>query len=550
MGYFKTAVFNRFLHKITKNLGKILKLLLISFIISIAISLPIYAKKDINNSIESNISIVDKNDTNSTIISTIIFTIRLIDRNISKQSTDTKNPQEIYTNIQKLAITNHLMEAITKAKKATLKYPDNALLNSLYAKLLFWNKEPSKAKKIMDNYKDFNKKLYKKIYISWAIDKLKSKKSTNSKLHFIYDLEPFAKNDYDILWTRIELNIKRKHLKTALTVTKKLVKKYPKSIEAHERLATLLFWNRRYYKSLRYYRKMAKRYKKSYKKEIHRLRHIIYLKKRLREKRRLARKYKKRAIKKSIRRAIIHIKKAIIQSRNSRISRKHMLGIGYTRAKYSDRRYEDYTHYIEATLDISNKPLYLRISRTSRYGLTDTKIEGEFYPTLPKPYWGYFNFSYTPNDKFFSKYSLGWHQYYSYKSWQFGAGYTYSKYKRASIQLLSSEYSYYFTDLLYAKQSLRYIPSNKSWAILNQVKKESTKKTLGWYMNFTIANSNEYIENSNILRGTSSKSLEIGLEYPIKDNFTIGTNIDKSWFKAKYNKYTRTNGEIFLRYYW
>ena len=532
MRYFKTAVFNRFLHKITKNLGKILKLLLISLIISIAISLPIYAKKDINNSIESSISIVDKNDTN-----------------ISKQSIETKNPQELYANIQKLAITNHLMEAITKAKKATLKYPDNALLNSLYAKLLFWNKEPSKAKKIMDNYKDFNNKLYKKIYISWAIDKLKSKKSTNSKLHFIYALEPFAKNDYDILWTKIELNIKRKHLKTALRVTKKLVKKYPKSKEAHERLATLLFWNRHYYKSLRYYRKISKIYKTSYRKEIHRLRHIIYLRKRLREKRRLEKISKKIAMRKQIEHTAI-IKRDTPLNDYSKLSKKHMLGMGYKRASFSDNRYKDYTHYIETSFDLFDNPLYIQIENTFRYGLHDTKIEGEFYPTLPKPYWGYFSFSYTPNAKFFSKYSLGWHQYYSHKAWQFGVGYTYNKYKKASIQLLSSEYSYYFTDLLYVKQNLRYIPSNKSWAILNQITKETTKKTLGWHISFIVSHSNEKIDSLDMFKGTDSKSFEAGLEYPIKDKITIGTNIKKGWFKDKYTKYNRINSEIFLRFYW
>ena len=433
--------------------------------------------------------------------------------------------------INKLSQNGKLNKAIFLLKKEIKKEPKNIELHLLYAKLLYWNSKLKEAKNEILPYKKSNNALYHNIYTAWAYKELKSIKNPNRRVKFIKRLEDFAQSSYDIRWIYIDSLIKIKSLKKALILNKKLVKKYPKSQEAQERLAQLLFWNSKYIKSLNYYKKLSFIYHKSYKNEKKKLKNIIN-----------SREKKVKITKKP------HFIKKIKLVKNTK--NKHMIGFSVVREHFSDRRYKDLSKFIEVTLPINEYIIYFNIQNTKRYTKEDSKIYAEIYPKLAKPQWGYISLSYSFKSEFFANYSIGWHYFYGWRKWQFGGGAEFSKYSNNStIALLSLEYSYYLSEFIFFREALFYVPNNGSYAFTNQIKYETPTHKM-WHIDYTISNAKEEIEDSNKFSNTDKKHIAFGFEYPILNSYSIGLDISKDWFRDKNSNYSRFGVKSFIRYYW
>jgi len=440
-----------------------------------------------------------------------------------QQNISSKNSTYLISKINQLSKDGHINKSILLCKEARREDPTSKKLSTLYAKLLFWNHQPFLAKEVIAPYKDHAPKLYKKIYTAWAITKLKQIKEPLKQIQFISILDTFTTKSYDIQWVKIDAYIKQKEFNLALKNAQKLSKKYPKSKELHERIASLLFWTKQYKKSLTYYTILTKKYHINYQTKIQKIKNTIALSKGISDKQK----------------NIIEVPKKT----------KHMMGFGYQNSDFSDNRYLDNTKYFEITMPINTYTLYLKILHTQRYGDKDTKVEGEFYPLLPNPHWGYLSFSLADNADFFSKYSIGWHHYYNWGHWQWSMGYTFNHYKNNNINLFTGEYSYYFTDEYYIKQTFYYVPANNSYALLNQIRYRALSHLEG-YLNYTISHSSEELPDSDLFTGTDSQTIELGLEYPLTISTSIGTSFSKEWLDGEHQDYTRTTSKLFLKFYW
>ncbi len=323
-------------------------------------------------------------------------------------------PAEKISEINRLSVTQRVPEALAMTEALLEKYPEERKLHLLYAKLLFWSNRPSDAKNAIEAYRTDDEVLYRKIYTAWAIKMLQEKKKASEKLEFIQQLENFARESYDVLWTEIQSLIEEKDLEQALKLSEKLAVRYPESREAQERFAVLLFWNGKYGKSLAAYQDLSRKYGADYHEQIAQLETILRAgseetKKEITKQRRKKRKSVYR--KKADRQAAVPPKRKKEPVEPAEMDKKHlaeyMTGIGFQKADYSDDRYRDRTKYIEMTLPVGDYTLYLKVQDTDRYNMNDKKIQGEFYPKLPDPQWGYLSFSYTPDTDFFSHYSIG-----------------------------------------------------------------------------------------------------------------------------------------------
>jgi len=455
--------------------------------------------------------------------------------------------------INHLSVTQNLDKALKMTKILVQQYPENKLLQLLHAKLLFWDHQPEEAKKVIEKYRTDDEALYQRIYTSWALNELKKRETPEEKLVFIQGLENFAKESYGILWVEIQSALERDDLKLALSRSAQLVSHYPESREAQEQYATLLFWNKKYKKSLECYRRMGKEYHTAdYSRQIQQLEQLLHTASGKTEavvKRR--QKIKKYTGSDDPENVTVKKKKKPVEP--EQMDKKHlaeyMTGVGIKNADYSDNRYKDRTKYLEMTLPINEYTLYLKIEDTDRYGLNDKKIYGEFYPKLPDPQWGYLSFSYTPDADFLSRYSIGWHHFYGWMNWQFGAGYDWSRYQDEDISLLSAECSYYFSEYLFGRQVVYFVPDNHSWALKSELKYQ-TPWHLEWYIDYIASRSNEEIGQTNLLKGTDINQVEVGGEYLISEHFTVGGSIGKAWMKDDNYAYTRTQLNAFVRVYW
>ena len=194
-----------------------------------------------------------------------------IEQNLSQKSTDT-----LLHDAKNLSINNKLKDALKISKYLLSKEPNNQEVIKLHAKLLFWDAKPEQAYGYIQKTKDNNSTLYRQIYITKSIKKLKSIKKSKDKIVYIKSLDSFAKSDYDVMWIEQQSFVESSDIPKALSVATELKQKYPESREANETVARLQFWNSKFQQSLDSYRELQQIYgESSYTKEIEQLQRII-----------------------------------------------------------------------------------------------------------------------------------------------------------------------------------------------------------------------------------------------------------------------------------
>lgn len=506
---------------------------------TIAISSLMYAQNDINTT---------KEDINNTQVPNNIGSLTT-DTNVQKEVHKLLSINQQVEKINQLAINKQLSKALPMISKLYDENPTNKNVAQTYAKLLFWDGKVDKASDILTKSGDTSSKLYKQIYTSKHIHNLKTIKSSTQKIKTIKSLEPFAQKDYEIMWIMMNAYIKKHQYYHALKTAKEISKLYPKSIEAKESVARLYFWTKNYNKSLSVYKSLKASTHKPYTKEIRQLKRALY--NRHHHKNTKHTKIVKKDNKPELFETNDDLQYQVMKLSRQKEHTEYMVGIGYDYFRFSDKRYTDNTKYIEATIPIGDFILYNKIEDTHRYGLHDTQYYAELYPTMPKPWWGYLSFSFTPSADFYAKYSIGWHQYYDIGNWEFGLGYNYAKYSTIHTNTIIALYTYYFTDNLYFTQTGYYVPSNKSWSIVNKIdyKLENHHK---YYFEYIKSDSYENDDEISILLRNDIKSdkFQAGFEVPIVDNYHLGTDVSYEKFDTRNNSYNRKELNVYFRYYW
>lgn len=207
-----------------------------------------------------------------------------------------------------------------------------------------------------------------------------------------------------------------------------------------------------------------------------------------------------------------------------------MIGAGYKSYTYSNRDLTDNTKYVEFNTKLNSYATYVKLLHKTRSNITDDSIEAEIYPQQPQPYWAFLALGATADADFSSLYYVGWHQYMVVSNWQFATSYTYSKYLDTTAQTTTLEYDYYFTDLLYFKQTLYYTLSTNGIALLSELHYK-TLSHLEWLVNYTFSKPHA---------NSSTNSYNAQVEYPLNKKFSLGCSLG-------YKKTSQTNSSFFRR---
>lgn len=451
------------------------------------------------------------------------------DSNLSVQHLLEKSSktEEIQTAIKE----NNLHKALTLAKITYETDNKNQEYIYLYAKLLFWNHRTFEAWEIargLDIHNQDYMDLQNQIREAKSVAALTNAKNNPEVFLKIYkSASEKLRNSYDIKIWYINILMRTKQFKTALSEIRQLSDRYPNS-ETLQIEARLLFWMESYEESLRIYEKLSSGIKdRRYDAEIEKVKKAIQAK-------RIATSYlkikgylKARETKKAkVEYERLQEDKTEFDKQHADIVCKmngtHMFGMGALRYYYSDKRYKDLTQYTEFTLPIAKSTLYTRVENVQRYGEEDNRVYGEFYPQLPESYWGYVSFSKTFNADFLSLYSLGMHLYKETGTWQLGGGLVYSKYTNASPVTLNIEYAKYLQDELVWRQVLFFVPKYGSYALLNQLHYQ-TPCHVDWQLNYIYSHTNEPLEDNVNFMGNKMHKLEIVFEVPLmKNQYSIG----------------------------
>ncbi|MBD3843230.1 MAG: YaiO family outer membrane beta-barrel protein [Campylobacterales bacterium] len=219
---------------------------------------------------------------------------------------------------------------------------------------------------------------------------------------------------------------------------------------------------------------------------------------------------------------------------------------GFERSTYSDNRYTDTQEYIQTKFPYSDKIVILRAENIDRYGKNDKNIAGEIYFKLDNQKYGFVQFSTSPTSNFMPQYSLGAHIYKGVNPVEFGFGYEFSKYRDQNINMIVPEYRYYLPNDWYFTQVLYYVIDNKSFAISNKIGKEAEGR-YEYHIGYIYNDSNEAVEGLDMFENTESNRFEIAGEKQISQDWLIGANLSKEFYKNTKTLY-KFNKPSFLFY--
>ena len=530
---------------------------------------------------------------------------------------DKERQSKMIKNIDALVAAKQIDKAASLAKEGYERYPDNSIIMRRYATLLFWQGHPKEADSVFEQLLAVEPgtaqlQAYRQNQILLHVQKMQTLLAAAPKKAAAYaqTLEKSIRESYDLHLLYIQALIRSGELAQAEREAKLFYNDFPKSSEAQQMLADLLFWQGHYAESLKHYHALyAKTPSPALKEKIsevesaqqdafaklnivEQIKHYkvcfeeqqkprdglklaqLYLKTgavepALEVLESLARKYPRDL---EITRLYMvsllntyhksdanHLLYRIDEEERALLQEKYpfvycrtlvnKLEIGGYAFTYSDQRYSDNTFYIQYETPIQEYILVALLQETWRYGLRDTDIQADLYRAFEDQWWGYLTFSFSPEANFMPNFGGGGHLYKDIGPFELGFGYEYSHYSNSDVHMFVPEYSYYFWSGFTWNQKLYYVPASKSYAIFSLLGYESSCH-YKLQVEYTWANSNERIERVEVFQNSKSNELRIAGEYRLMPEWAVGGSLSWGSYVTDVDQYSKDGLQLYIRRAW
>ena len=225
------------------------------------------------------------------------------------------------------------------------------------------------------------------------------------------------------------------------------------------------------------------------------------------------------------------------------------LEVGGEYFEYSDKRFKDNRLYMQYETPIESYVLVALLEEIWRYALRDTNVHAELYRAFEDKWWGYLSFSFSPEANFLPHWGGGGHVYKGLDDFQLGFGYEYSTYEATDVHMFVPEYSYYFLGNFTWTQKLYMVPASRSYALSNQLGYDSNCH-YNVMAEYTIATSNELIEDIDAFQNYKTNALRFSGEYRVTPEWILGGALSFGAYRTKYNRYSKNGIQLFVRRAW
>ena len=530
---------------------------------------------------------------------------------------DKERQSKMIKNIDALVAAKQIDKAASLAKEGYERYPDNTVIMRRYATLLFWQGHSKEADSVFQNLLVVDPDTaqlpaYRQNKILLHVQKMQTLLAAAPKKAAAYaqTLEKSIRESYDLHLLYIQALIRSGELAQAEREAKLFYNDFPKSSEAQQMLADLLFWQGHYAESLEHYHALyAKTPSPALKEkisEVESAQQDAFLKLNTAEqiKHYKARFDEQKKPRDGLKLAQLYLKTGAVEPaldvleslaikypRDLEITRLYMvsllntyhksdanhllyrideeerallqekypfvycrtlvnkLEIGGYAFSYSDERYSDNTFYIQYETPIQEYILVALLQETWRYGLRDTDIQTDLYRAFEDQWWGYLTFSFSPEANFMPNFGGGGHFYKDIGPFELGFGYEYSHYSNSDVHMFVPEYSYYFWSGFTWNQKLYYVPDSKSYAIFSQLGYESNCH-YKLQVEYTWANSNERIERVEVFQNSKSNELRIAGEYRLMPEWALGGSLSWGSYVTDVDQYSKDGLQLYIRRAW
>lgn len=205
---------------------------------------------------------------------------------------------------------------------------------------------------------------------------------------------------------------------------------------------------------------------------------------------------------------------------------------------YSYGGSEDREFRLEVSQRIKNITFFLSPSRIHRFGQYDNQINMETYSKIGErtKRWGYILLSFSPDHDFLPKSVFGGEIYQGYKNWEFSLGYFRMNFSNVSVNILIPGFTVYLIHGLSLNERFYIVPDKDSFSFLSTLYYEPNPKIRTFY-SLSLGKLSGRIESIPDIERINTISGRFVIEWRPRPPYGFGIEIHYEERKNFYRKY-------------
>ena len=227
--------------------------------------------------------------------------------------------------------------------------------------------------------------------------------------------------------------------------------------------------------------------------------------------------------------------------------------LGYGHYAYTRGQPDERDLLFEVAKPIGNQTLVLRVEPINRFGFHDTPVSAEFYSPLWQRAWGYVaaqgtvNPNFAPNYSFVGEMAQGLGALHSsFAPFEVSLGYRRLNYKSDHIDLLTPGLTIFLPFNLWLTEKLYVVPNTGAMTLSSQLTWRPTDR-LQFFASGSFGTSGERIVAAQDFTRVSSRTIQLGVTFPINDRFSVEA---AGYYEDRGFLYVRRGGNFSLIYHW
>lgn len=235
------------------------------------------------------------------------------------------------------------------------------------------------------------------------------------------------------------------------------------------------------------------------------------------------------------------------QSSRARVS------IGYSHFRYSNSIPDERTWQFSAVQRLWGKTFVGQVESIERFGKRDTLFSGEVYSPLWHRAWGNFAFSFSPNPKFSSHWTLGGAVYQGIGTsnpllsrLELSLGYRHMSFSQSEVDLLSPGFTIYLPYNLWLTEQIYLVPKTGARSLSSRLDWEPKER---WhaYVSGSFGQSVERPTAAPDVVKVTTFRVGGGLQFPLTEQILAEVSYH---YEDRVKRYSREGGTIKLTYSW
>lgn len=212
---------------------------------------------------------------------------------------------------------------------------------------------------------------------------------------------------------------------------------------------------------------------------------------------------------------------------------------------YKNKFEQEHDTKLTGEFNVFSGVLITSVEDINRFGLNGLQFGTEFYSKFNEKDWGYVSLYVSNNKNFLPIYDVSGSFYKSLSPFELGFGLKRMSYELKNVNIVKAMFNMPLFKSTTLMETLSYVPQDNT-RTLNTKVVFNNEKNLKMFYSLTFGSGVEELGFLG-LKEVNQELHQVGIEYKVISNFSIGLELVKEFYKELY---TKTGGSANIKFYW